>query len=98
MAAGPRNCYVAILNGQIIGFCCYDGTALGFCGPLGIKEGHRKNKTGSSLLLACLLEMKLKGYGYAIIGWIDSPEFYRKVAGAVEIPDSDPGLFRDYLR
>ncbi len=37
-------------------------------------------------MLACLLDMKLTGYGYAIIGGIGPTEFYRKVAGAVEIP------------
>jgi hypothetical protein len=49
------------------------------------------------LLLSCLLEMKLKGYGYAIIGWIGPQEFYEKTVGAVVIPDSTPGIWKDWL-
>ena len=41
--------------------------------------------------------MRLKGYGYAIIGWIGPGEFYRKTVGAVEIPDSTPGIWKDWL-
>jgi GNAT superfamily N-acetyltransferase len=97
ISAGSRNCFVAVKDGRVIGFCCYDAAALGFCGPIGIQAGHRRQKTGKALLLACLLDMKLKGYGYAIIGWTDNLKFYNKVAGAVEISDSDPGLFKGYL-
>jgi hypothetical protein len=40
------------------------------------------------------MDMRLKGYGYAIIGMAESQDFYKKVAGAVEIPDSSPGIYR----
>jgi hypothetical protein len=49
------------------------------------------------LLLACLFEMKLQGYGYAIIGWAGPQEFYEKAVGAVAIPDSTPGIWKDWL-
>ena len=32
----PRTCFVAIKDGQIIGFSCYDATALGYFGPIGV--------------------------------------------------------------
>lgn len=100
MALGnrPISCFVALHNGELIGFACYDGTALGFFGPSGVLEAHRGRGTGRALLLACLLDMKLKGYAYAIIGDAGPKEFYRRSAGAVEIPGSWPGVYRDMLR
>ncbi len=97
--SSPKSCFVAIRENRIIGFCCYDATALGFCGPIGVEAPHRGNGTGKALLLTSLLDMKLKGYGYAIIGWVnrDGFGFYRKVAGAVAIADSFPGVYKAYL-
>jgi hypothetical protein len=42
--------------------------------------------------------MKLKGYGYAVIGAVGPAEFYRKTVAAVEIPDSAPGLWKTWVR
>jgi predicted GNAT family acetyltransferase len=93
----PMTCYVAIREGKLIGFSCYDATALGFFGPTGIEESSRGQGTGKALLLAALLDMKLKGYGYAVIGAVGPAAFYQKLVGAVEIPDSTPGLSKDLL-
>jgi hypothetical protein len=41
--------------------------------------------------------MKLKGYGYAIIGGVGPAEFYRKSAGAADIPNSTPGLWNNWV-
>jgi predicted N-acetyltransferase YhbS len=71
---------------------------LGFFGPIGVDESHRGNGTGKALLRACMLDMKLKGYGYAIIGFTGIFEFYGKAVGAVEIPDSSPGLWETWVR
>ena len=100
IVSSPKSCFIAIQESRIIGFCCYDATALGFCGPIGVEATSRGNGTGRALLLTSLLDMKLKGYGYAIIGWVDENgfEFYRKVAGAVRIPGSFPGVYTNYLR
>jgi hypothetical protein len=51
-------------------------------------------------LMACLLDMKLKGYGYAVIGWAEPAGFYRKAVGAIEIADhgAKPGVYRTMLR
>jgi hypothetical protein len=94
----PTSCFVAVQDGALIGFGCYDATALGFFGPIGVMESVRGQGTGKALLLACLLDMKLKGYGYAVIGAVGPAEFYRKAAGAVEIPDSAPGLWKTWVR
>ena len=93
----PISCFVAIQKGSPIGFACYDATALGFLGPMGVDASCRGKGTGRGLLLACLLDMKLKGYGYAVIGDVGPVAFYQKTVGAIEIPDSSPGIYKDCL-
>jgi len=44
-------------------------------------------------VLACPLDMRVKGYGYAIIGGAGSTEFYQRAVGATVIPDSVPGIY-----
>ena len=93
----PVTCFVAVQNQTLIGFACYDATKLGFFGPTGVTEECRGRGTGKALLLACMLDMKLRGYGYAIIGWIGPAEFYQKAVGAIEIPDSTPSIWKNWL-
>mgnify|MGYP002624872691 CR=1 FL=1 len=89
---GPRStCFIAMKDGELIGFACYDTTAKGYFGPIGVREDRRGGGTGAALLLACLHAMREDGYGYAVIGWCDGArEFYRKIAGAMEIPGTEP--------
>jgi hypothetical protein len=96
-ARSPVSCYIAQQDRNVIGFAGYDATALGYFGPIGVVEAFRGRRIGKALLLACLLEMKIKGYGYAIIGWVGPREFYEKSVGAVIIPDSTPGIWKDWL-
>ncbi len=102
MALGnrPVTCFVAVREGVPIGFACYDASGLGYFGPIGVVESARGMGTGQALLLAALLDMRLKGYGYAIIGMTGGTvlEFYKKAVGAVEIPDSLPGIFKTRIR
>lgn len=42
---------------------------------MGVVEAFQGKGIGRALLLACLMEMKLKGYGYAIVGWVGPQEF-----------------------
>ncbi len=93
----PITCFIALKGKKLIGFACYDATALGYFGPTGVIRSQRGRGTGKALLLACLLDMKLKGYGYAVIGWVGPADFYRKAAGAVEIPGSAPGIWKNWL-
>ena len=93
----PVSCFIAQKPKELIGFACYDATGLGFFGPTGVAESQRGKGTGKALLRACLLDMKLKGYGYAVIGAAGPVDFYRKAAGAVTIPDSEPGIWKDML-
>ena len=41
--------------------------------------------------------MHAHGYAYAIVGWASEIDFYRRVAGAVPIEGSEPGLYRPPL-
>lgn len=90
----PRSCFAAIKQAAFVGFACYDATALGFFGPVGVDRQHRGAGIGTALLKACLLDMKLKGYGYAIIGAVKDTDFYINTVGAREIPGSTPGFYR----
>ncbi|MEJ2098856.1 MAG: hypothetical protein P8X68_02615 [Desulfobacterales bacterium] len=49
-------------------------------------------------MTACLLDMKLKGYGYAIVGAVENSEYYKKAVGALEIPDSAPGIYKNRVK
>lgn len=98
LAGLPRTCFVAVEDTDIVGFACYDATALGFFGPIGVGPSHRKKGTGKALLCACLLDMKLKGYGYAIVGAVKETAFFEKTVGAVEIPGSAPGVYGARIR
>jgi GNAT superfamily N-acetyltransferase len=94
----PGACFIAVKADQLIGFACYDATALGFFGPIGIHEAFRGKGTGSALLRACMLDMKLKGYGYAIIGQAAAFPFFEKGVGAIEIKNSTPGIYGSMLK
>lgn len=94
----PVTCFIALQGQELLGFACYDATMRGFFGPEGVAEPYRRRGIGRDLLLACLLDMKLQGYGYAIIGWAGPTDFYARTVGAVEIPGSAPGVFKAMLR
>jgi hypothetical protein len=94
----PCSCFVAQGASSLLGIACYDATALGFFGPLGVIETARGCGIGRSLTLAALMDMRFKGYGYAVVGMAGAMEFYEKVAGAIEIPDSYPGIYRSTLK
>lgn len=97
-ARAPISCLLATKEGKILGFACYDATCRAFFGPLGVAEGARRRGVGRALLFAGLRAMAAAGYAYAVVGGVDSPNFYVKAAGAVEIPGSTPGIYRDRLR
>lgn len=96
--SSPRSCFVAVNNETIVGFACYDATALGFFGPVGVNHLHRQKGTGTALLMACLLDMKLKGYGYAVVGAVKDTDFYKNAVGAQEISGSIPGLYSTWVK
>jgi GNAT superfamily N-acetyltransferase len=96
----PSTIYLAVDNktGQLVGFGCFEATCKGFFGPTGVHPDYRGKQIGKALLLACLHGLANLGYGYAVIGGAGPVDFYRKAVGAIEIPDSVPGIYRGILR
>lgn len=87
----PSHCVIAVKDEQVIGFACWDATAKGFFGPIGVTEACRGSSVGTALLLRTLAYMRDDGYVYGIIGWVDDAvRFYEKTIGATFIPGGDP--------
>lgn len=86
-----NKCFIATKDNKICGFSCYDVSAKGFFGPIGIESEKRNLGIGKSLLLKTLENMHYDGYGYAIIGWVSKAEhFYRKTVNAEFIAGGEP--------
>ena len=94
----PVSLYIAMQGAKLIGFACYDATARGYVGPIGVDEAARRSGTGAALLRAALADMRAAGYGYAIVGAVGAKEFFTRVAGASDIADSTPGLYAGMYR
>lgn len=94
------SCFIATSGQQIIGFACYDATAKGFFGPMGVDENHRRKGIGASLILHCLEAMYFDGYAYAIIGGVSerTQPFYYNVCKAIPIDNSRKIYSRMYDR
>lgn len=84
-------CFIATENGKVLGFACYDASAKGFFGPIGVAPDRRGEQIGQALLMRTLIAMREYGYGYAVIGWVsDAENFYRKTVGAEYIKGGNP--------
>lgn len=94
----PLSVFVAVGPEGLLGFACYDATARGLFGPIGVAPSARGQGLGAALLFACLDDMRSLGYAYAVIGAAGPGAFYQRTVGAVEIPGSSPGLYRGMLR
>ena len=93
----PISCFIAMKDGGLVGFSCYDSTMRNFFGPMGVAENARDKGIGTALLLRCLHAMAAGGYGYAVICDAGPIKFYEKTVNAFEIPDSSHGVFRQPL-
>ena len=84
-------CFLAVEDGKVVGFSCFDASAKGFFGPIGVDPAQRGRNIGAALLLRTLNAMREYGYAYAVIGWVGEAEhFYRKTVGAEFIPGGSP--------
>ncbi|MCN4143501.1 MAG: GNAT family N-acetyltransferase [Thiohalomonas sp.] len=54
----PVSYFIAQHKTSILGFACYDATALGFFGPLGVIQSERGKGIGKTLTKACLMDMQ----------------------------------------
>ncbi|MEO7223550.1 MAG: GNAT family N-acetyltransferase [Devosia sp.] len=94
----PTTLYVAVKDGALLGFACYDTSAKGFFGPTGVDEAARGQGIGEALLIVALKGMREAGYAYAVIGDPGPVAFYQKRLDVLEIPKSKPGIYRGMLR
>ena len=94
----PPSIFIAVKEGRILGFSCYDATARGFFGPIGVAEDERTGGLGKGLLLRTLEAMREAGYGYAIVGWAGPVDFFKKTVGAIVIEGSEPGVYRNMVK
>ncbi|MEO8305681.1 MAG: GNAT family N-acetyltransferase [Betaproteobacteria bacterium] len=92
-AQAPVTCFIAVRDGAVLGFACYDVTCRNFFGPEGVAIEERGHGIGRALLLAALHALHARGYAYAIIGGVGPAEFYAKTVGAIAIPGSTPGIY-----
>ena len=94
----PVACLIAVEDGKLLGFACYDTTARGFFGPTGVAPEARGKGIGLALFSACLQTMKTTGHAYAVIGDAGPVDFYARTAGAIAIPAPDKGIYEGMLR
>ncbi len=94
----PVSVYIAIANQEIVGFASYECSRRSFFGPTGVVDSMQSRGIGKALLLASLWGLQEMGYVYGIIGRAGPVEFYEKAVGAIVIPDSDPGIYTDFLK
>ena len=97
MSHQPIGCVIATRENAIIGFACFDATARGFIGPMGVGESARGTGVGRALLVTALERMRNLGYAYAVIGDVGPAEFYARCVGATPIERSSPGIYADIL-
>ena len=92
--------FIAEESGKVVGFACFDSTAKGFFGPVGVAPEMRGKRVGEALLISTLKGMLDYGYGYGIIGWVkDAEMFYRKTVDAEFIKNGEPekNVYRNML-
>lgn len=96
--AVPPTTYIAVRDGNVVGFACYNVTRPNYFGPTGVAERERGSGIGKVLLLQCLEALAAEGYAYAIIGGVGPASFYEKTVGATLIPGSEPGIYANMVR
>jgi len=94
----PVTVFIATIDGQLVGFAAYECTRRAFFGPMGVLDQVKGRGIRRSLVLACMKGLREMGYVYGIIGAAGPIEFYQKTVGAVVIENSDPGIYRDFLK
>lgn len=69
-----------------------------FFGPTRVLDEYQGQGIGKALLIKSLEGLRELGYAYAVIGSVGPVEFYAKCCNAIIIPDSKPGIYKDFLK
>jgi GNAT superfamily N-acetyltransferase len=81
----PAGVHIALrlADGALAAFAAHDGNnqGLGWFGPAGTFEEHRRLGLGEALLVACLIDVADAGLPTCTIAWIGPRHFYDRVAG-----------------
>jgi predicted N-acetyltransferase YhbS len=93
----PISVFIAIHNDKVVGFAAYECTRRAYFGPTGVAASEHGKGIGKALCLAALHGLREMGYAYGIIGSAETPEFYARSVGAVEIENSVPGVYVDLI-
>jgi hypothetical protein len=99
-ARSPVTCFIALREGRLAGFYCYDATLRGFAGPGGVARDSRGRGIFKGLTIIVLHAMSAAGYGYAILGGANKKSLAvtRTVVEVELIAGSDPGVYTGMLR
>jgi mycothiol synthase len=82
LARDPISCFVALENGEYLGFAACDTNRLGWFGPMGTSEAARGRGVGATLLRCCLRDYLDRGAAECQVAWVGPQDFYRKAVGA----------------
>jgi GNAT superfamily N-acetyltransferase len=75
--------FLALREGQIGGFACHSVSGLpGTFGPTGADPALQGQGLGRALLLACLADLRARGFTQCEIGWVGPVCFYARAAEA----------------
>ena len=92
------DCFVAVKDGELLGFFAIETPAKGFTGPTGVLPSARRMGISRALWLTGIKAMRAKGYKYAVSGRVHP--WFRNVAESVvnlmPIPNS-AGSYSDML-
>lgn len=84
LMAEPTGVHVALHRGTgaLAAFAVHDGNnrGLGWFGPAGTFEAHRKRGLGEALLVACLLDVA-ETRSEGVIAWVGPRQFYERAVG-----------------
>ncbi|HTJ38333.1 MAG TPA: GNAT family N-acetyltransferase [Dactylosporangium sp.] len=75
-------CYVAVRDGEILGFASYGANRPSWFGPMGTAPAAEGLGVGRVLLRRCLADQRAGGHATAQIGWAGPIGFYAKTVSA----------------